>query len=1479
VERSNTVQIKFQWIIVLMMFLASLLLTSHANAQTKGFSRDRAVFIKELGEYLATVNNDKLNKEYENLLELWNASDFSEEQEDLIMRMCTRMQLDRLKVDPDFHELVRTIVASRDSSVSRDKFDNWSKVAYGLLKSNQELFKEFLPMSGDVFREHVFYRDDSKLWEFTGGDFRFILKKDQVLLEVKKADLICQGPDDKFTLRGTNGTFDLATKRWEGDKGRTDWERSKMSTTELFVEFGHYEIDATKGEFEHDSALVTYNGVLEEKVYGHYKDKISSAKISSEREDFSDSEFPQFESYRNKLKISAFGDEQVKYTGGLSLSGNKMKGTGSADERAEFQFYKEDKLTVRVVSSNFKITPEKITSNSAQVTILTDSGEIYHPTVKFSFLRDKREITITRGDKGLEQAPFYDTDHNLEIWVDQIKWKLEEPKIEFDMLLNDAKARFQSKNFYREFNYERLTRGMMSYHPITKMYQHCIRMRSDTFTLTDYAFAIGSKRENLLPQMFMLADEGFIYLDLETDKIKVKEKLFNYYRNHFKLADYDVIRFISVIGGRPNATLNLINYDLQLEGVRLFHFSDSQNVVVIPHEQQVTVKNNRRLTFGGRVTAGRFDFYGQDFDFRYEGFDINSNNIDSMKLFFPDTIDQSYLIPIKTVLRDLSGTLYIDKPHNKSGIKDFPEYPKFVSRSPAVISYDKKGIHNGAYKKDIFRFEVDPFEIDSMDNFTIAGLTFPGTFVSGGILPEFKYEARIMKDYSLGFTRKNPPGGYPMYGGKGHGEIDISMSEEGFQAKGEITYEGAVIESQDIIMMPDSTNAIAESCRIEKSEKYPRVEARDVLTHWMPKVDSMYVNTNGHEVDIFSDGQVFTGDLVQTPKQLAGGGDLAWDNAVLSSKAMVFGPEKADAAVSSIRIGDIDAGMISFASDNVKSHIDFEKRTGNFRANKLGQFAEFAYNQYATSMDDFKWDMDKKTILVTSSGRMPDEKSVFLSRRADQGGLSFQSTKALFDMNTGIIYAEEIPHIDIADSRVFPLDGKAVIEKDAVMRPLENAKMLASRDNKFHELIECTIRIMGKYNISGEGNYIYKDKHLTGQKIHFNQMRVLRDTTVMAKGFISDSLDFAISPRIQYKGHAELHSDQEHLRFDGYALPLHTFKDYTSIYFRYSGQPDPKNVIMDARSPKNEIKKGIDISMNIAPIDSINVYPSFFNFKRVYSDPEITTDTGIFYYDQESSTFFAGDSNRLLNNAPRGSYISFNEDTRMIQSEGKLDLGLDFRDEFFVKPSGKIYKHEDDSTFTFESMWAMHMRIPEECWLRLQEVIAKNGDKAPKYSPDREDVKHRLAEILDDKDYKQVVKGISDFGEVQVKKDIGADLLMTNVKFRYNKRLGAFAGYDAVELATVGDKAINQKFDSRIFIEQKRSGTRLVFYLEVSKYDWFYFEYQRGILYIYTTDKEFNDAIRIKGRSISKDRYLVRLASPVKVSRQIDKMDTLREID
>ena len=118
--------------------------------------------------------------------------------------------------------------------------------------------------------------------------------------------------------------------------------------------------------------------------------------------------------------------------------------------------------------------------------------------------------------------------------------------------------------------------------------------------------------------------------------------------------------------------------------------------------------------------------------------------------------------------------------------------------------------------------------------------------MAGGIIPDFDFEAKIMDDYSLGFERTNPAGGYPMYYGKGHGNIDIRLSEEGFEAKGNIEYEGAILESQDIIMTPDYTSAQAKSYVITENEKYPNLTAKDITTKWLPNQDSMFIYTNDH---------------------------------------------------------------------------------------------------------------------------------------------------------------------------------------------------------------------------------------------------------------------------------------------------------------------------------------------------------------------------------------------------------------------------------------------------------------------------------------------------------------------------------------------------------------------------------------------------------------------------------------------------------
>ena len=162
------------------------------------------------------------------------------------------------------------------------------------------------------------------------------------------------------------------------------------------------------------------------------------------------------------------------------------------------------------------------------------------------------------------------------------------------------------------------------------------------------------------------------------------------------------------------------------------------------------------------------------------------------------------------------------------------------------------------------------------------------------------------------------------------------------------------------------------------------------------------------------------------------------------------------------------------------------------------------------------------------------------------------------------------------------------------------------------------LKIEGRYAISGSANYVYKDKYNTGQVIHFKtiRMRGKGDTSIIASGSVQDSSNFILSPMIGYKGVTELYSHHPDISFNGYVKPLHTITQYPSSWFRYNGQPDPKEVIIPATEILNQDRRTMYAAISIAN-DSTHIYPSLFNFKRSYADLELTSDTGIFFYDEK----------------------------------------------------------------------------------------------------------------------------------------------------------------------------------------------------------------------------------------------------------------------
>ncbi len=1445
------------------------ILSFGAYAQPRSFSRNPSQFISEYIAYVSSENSSSSKEILEQFKIKWVSAQFVEIEQRNIINVANQMLMNDLRI-PLFVLFTETMLYAKDS-IEEPKYISWSKALIPAIKNGNQTYLTLLTASRNLFRDNTIYSSDTKKWHSSNDNYRFIFEDNRVQIAFRGIDLVGQAAVDNIKIYNTSGSYYLDTDEWIGNKGKVTWERVGFGKDNIFAEIiGEYSLKFEVAELAVDTVLFTNNDFLSNTLYGSLRDRVSSAgNIASEQ--LQKSKFPKFESFRKDLELGSYLENRVKFKGGFAMNGAEIIASGSASSPSTIEIYYKDQLRVKAKSQYFSLKEAKIIARQSEIEVITDSGTIFHPKLNFNLNLDNKIMVLTRGKEGLEQAPFFNNDHEVEIYVDQVIWNLELPQIEFDMTGTEAKAIIESASFYKEVRYERIPRGMLKYHPLSKMRKFVITHRKREFTFTEYADWMGSKQMYLKPQIVELADLGYLFFNPATDTIRVRRKLDHAVLSHLKLADYDVIRFSSVISARSNAFLNLINNTFIVEGVRAFRFSDSQSVYAFPHEQQVILKNKRRMSFGGKVTAGKFDFYADKFDFDYFNFEIFSDKIDEMVIFTKDLSGRRGLVAVKSVLRDINGTLEIDKSTNKSGLEDFPEYPRFTSKKGAIIAYDKKEIHNGAYDKERFRFEVDPFTIENMDNFTTEELSFPGLFVSGGIIPDFRYETKIMDDYSLGFEK--PTTTYPMYDGKGTGEIAVKLSEEGFTASGNLEYEGATITSNDILMTPDYTMATAETYNVNENAKYPNIFAQDVLTRWVPANDSLYVNTNGHTVKVLRDNQEFIGNLVQTDKQISGSGVLSWEKTKVTSKDMKYQPNRVTADVAAIEIGSITDDKIAFSSSNMNSDVDFTTRIGEFKQNEKGKLTEFPFNRYASTMDEYKWDMDVQTIELNKGPQLAKENSYFVSRHPQQGGLIFESTKGLFDMKLGVIYGQNIPYIDVADSRVFPDQEKVEIHEDADMQTLMKARVLASRENKYHELFDGEIKISGRQVLTGSASYVYKDKYSTGQVIRYTKIFIKGhgDSTLIARGSVPDSSGFTVSPKIAFKGPTELKSTEEYIAFNGYVKPLHTLEQYPSAWFRYRRQPDPQDIIIPAQEIKNEDQRKMYATVSVAN-DSIHIYPTMFNFKRSYADMELTSDTGVFYYDEDEKTFFVGDSMKLLGGAKRGSYLAFNDETGEVYSEGKINFGLDKDENFNGKMAGNMSKMPDDSSFVINALLALNMNLPEDALNRMAKVMIEDesNNQAENDAPMLENA---IAEFFDDKKLKKVSEYTASTGELKPEGELDASILMSQMSLHFSPYKRQFISREPMHIATINGNQVNTVIDSRIALTKRRSSTRYTFYFEVSSYDWFYIDYYMGGITVASTDKEFNQIIKDQAPKMNKGKFRIRTASPRTVALFLSKLD------
>jgi len=1377
----------------------------------------------------------------------------------------------RMRTYPHLFNYVNAVNSFIKSGGNDQKFTEWhgilSQITSNIQQSRFRDWIRFVDFSNTFFEDYSLYKTRGKRWEIQMVDYSFKFAENVPELIVEEASLYAYTAKDTMGIINTKGSFFPMENKWKGKEGKVTWERLGFDPNNVYVEIGSYDIDLKANDYVVEDALFYHKTYFQRPLKGKLTDKLSAKVQGTFR-------YPEFLSYETDLHMTNIAP-QLEFVGGFGLQGEKIIGFGTDEKKAIFNFFAEDGRRIMAAkSSRFGVKPDQeINSIATSVSVYFAQDSIYHPSLNFRYNILEKELQMVRDSKASSQIAYMSSFHQLEANVDAIFWKINTPVINFKMasLRKDLKVIFESFNLYEKDRMAKYT-VITGIDPVRKLGEIA---EGGTWHLESDRFAaLLSPRfqtSNILATIFDLVQDGFIYYDGATNMITIRDKALHYVRSSKGETDYDRILLVSEVDkpDQENAQLDLDTKELLVTGVERVALSDSQQVMIFPHEKLIRVKRNRNMDIDGTVVAGRVDLSGKNFFFDYDPFTIKLDSVDKMQIYVPDETGKRNtvqgLAPIGTMVRDVSGTLFIDKENNKSGLERYPSYPRFVSDKNSFLYYDNNKLYDGAYDKERFYFQLDPFEFEDLDEIMPEQLNFAGKMVSGGIFPDFEQEAKLQEDLSLGFTEETSVNGYPIYG-LGTFTGSIAMSNNGMKSTGRIDYLSSILESEEFNLLPDSMMAKVDTFSMERTKvnniEFPSAHNSAVNVKWLPKSDSMMVKMqNKKPFAMFEDKVTLRGNLLLTSKGLKGNGTMNMAQASIRANEFSYTSSTFQSDSSDVVIKNEEVAKVAFNSYNVKSRVDMDDMIGEFLANGENIPIVLPYNQFKTTASEFYWVINEKLINI----RMPENSSnnYFESMHPDQGGLKFEASGGVVNLEKNTIQIDGVPYINIADAKIRPYDTKVLINPEADVQPLERALIVCDTLNEYHKLSNVEVKIKSINEFEASGTYRYKGKNLKKQKIKFDMVTTRAYTKDEANELdkpelkgkyytygatnLPEDQEFKLSKNIDYKGNAILDSREQFLIFDGFAKLELLSPQLDAQWFSFKDAIDPDNIQMDVTNPIGERKDTLMFGI-LQDMDSLTLYSAFLTKKRTPLDVVLFRGTGDLNFNAEKSMYQVASKEKLSGESLQGSVFTLLDEANQVVTDGRLSFG-DFG-MVKVDAAGRLVNELKTGKFNFSDVvLGVDFHFDEKLLESVGEAFRYYNGEADEVDYSKVGFLNAAIELANEKDVSELKRVIGQYGYLPERfKGLDQSFLFTDLQMVFDTSTRTVRTVGPIGVSFMGERYVNRMIDGYIEFGLRRSGDYFDIYFELEpdeggKRPWYYFTYKKGTMMILSSEPEFNQQI------------------------------------
>lgn len=1482
-----------------------ILFTAPLHAQH--FSNDKEKFVKELTKSFPSESFQRfIKKDFSPFL---IKSGLSLTEFEQLTQRCNYLYRENFAA-ADIMSLVHVTMNQKEHLFPSSFVDGWHSL---FDKKKNEKGKnglhEFIAFSLDFFGEFSFYTEGNHKWVYQGSTPRWVIHRSGPQIHISNTNLKCfviqSGPVDSIVVQNTSGYYDLRKKKWFGRGGIITWEKVNFPKDETYAEIRGYTLNAKESILKVDTVALT-TPYFEEPILGMLKDKtLFNLKFGESS--------PVFNSFEKRLKIEGLRD-QLDYNGGFSLQGADFIGKGEPDNLAKVVLHYNNRELFEVRALKFLMNPEQIIARDADFSMHYKGGDsLYANNTLFYWNESSQELRITANKKGSNILPFNDSYFKLFIKAPLLSWTLNSAYPMFTYEVGTAQEQkyiyVDSWDYFDQRTFQSFA-GMGNTNPLMEIAKLSLEYDTNILPVGQVASALRKSVSQCKSQLVDIASSGFIRYTSSSDEVYVEQKLLNYALSSRGDKDYDELSFVcdlrpKVLKAPPSQIANdpylqnlereflrtsarrksqlcysYIDIDLEeihLNEVERVGLSSKQRTSFYPDSAYVKMYGNRNMKVSGWIQSGKFWAHSINSSFDYDSFSIIIDSTDAAYLRVNplNRRDGNDAIDMASSFSGFQGTLYIDDSNVRSGRNLYnSNFPYLEVQKSLRILYSSENIANGAYDSARFYYVVDPFVLDSLDNFNEKELRLEGHLVSDGIFPIIKEPLRIMNDYSFGFITEAPVDGYPFYETVSKYQNKIMLSNNGLQGAGTINFLQASATSKKLTFLPDSTIGLANffSKEIDSGVEYPEASCEMAKISFKPRLKILSIESyRDAYIGMFKGECLLDGAISISEAGMVGSGRIDLMDALLVSDSYSFKSSDifSDSASFTVlnRFAKYGENPMAIQSDGLKSHVSFKNRLGIFNSSGSKRI-KFPSNNFYCQMDKFIWQMDGESInfernngtetnFESSAGIVANN---FFSLDPDQDSLQFKSISAQYDLKNETINCYKVDFLELGDAYIYPKGRRVNVLKNAVIDTFENARIVANRITNLHEFTDVTLTVLGRNEFNGIGNYLYYDRDSVSTKLAVKSIYFDRIQTV-AKAVVPEDIHFRFSNKFEYYGSIDIASKNKGIICEGYTRIAHGCSfDKSWMYFEDTIIAENVSIPVtdDLKNTEGDALAVGFLWRDAPSADSIQIYPTFLSSKCFKSDSYLFKASGKVFYDYANGQFEISDEFKKTINPYQSNSITLKDGSCFISGTGKIDLGIDL-EPVTVASYGSITYDVNKEKTIIRATTKINIPIQKTIVSKLANQIILS-DSLSEYTFDRQtqddltDVFSILGGGLDKGE-----KIFKEYDEDKLRKVpsfmnatfVIPDLRLESYSLPKNADGGAISGlrsrYSKLVLFSIGDLAVLKKVPGQILFLKKTSpdvppGFELILENRLMKLqNWMKYERikRNGILNIFTSDSEF----------------------------------------